>query len=77
MAQKLTFEYDADGDILLISKTAPYPEQETKELGDDVIARMNPITREIENLEVLSWSSRLKGGGIFELPVSAVLRSAS
>jgi len=77
VAHKLTFEYDADGDILFINKGPPYPEQETEELGDDVIARINPRTHEIENLEVLSWSSRLKGGGVFELPVSAVLRPAS
>ena len=77
MAQKLTFEHDADGDILLISQAPPYPERETGELGDDVIARMNPRTHEIEHLEVLSWSSRLEGGGVFELPVSAILRLAS
>ena len=76
MGQKLTFEYDADGDILFISQRPPYPEQETRELGDDVIARLNPRTREIENLELLSWSSRLRSGG-FELPVAAVLKPAS
>ena len=77
MAQKLTFQYEADGDILFISKTKPYPEQETEELGDDVIARLNPSTREIENLEVLAWSRRLRPGGVVELPVTASLRPAS
>jgi len=76
VAHELTFEYDADGDILFISQRPPYPEQETKELGDDVIARLNPRTREIENLEVLCWSSRLRSGE-FKLPVAATLRPAS
>lgn len=40
-------------DILYISKRPPYPEQETEELGGDVIARLNPSTGEIESLEVL------------------------
>ncbi|MGH2351787.1 MAG: DUF2283 domain-containing protein, partial [Chloroflexota bacterium] len=53
MAEKLTFRYDREADILYISTTAPYPEQESEELGDDVIARLNPQTGEVENLEVL------------------------
>jgi len=60
MAAKLTFKYDREGDILHIDKCPPYPEQESEELGDDVIARLNPVTGEIENLEVLFFSTRLK-----------------
>jgi uncharacterized protein YuzE len=48
--EKLTFRYDRVGDILYIEKRAPYPEQESEELGDDVIARLNPATGEIEHL---------------------------
>jgi len=76
MAGKLTFRYERELDIRVISKRPPYPEQETEELGDDVIARLNPGTREIENLEILSWSSRLERGGVFELPVTVELRPA-
>jgi uncharacterized protein YuzE len=52
MEAKLTFQYDREGDILYINKRPPYPEQESEELGDEVIARLNPKTKEIENLEV-------------------------
>jgi hypothetical protein len=55
-------------------KRAPYPEQETEELGDEIIARLNPETGEVENLEVLFFSTRLLRGELFELPVSAQLR---
>ena len=55
----------------------PYPEQESEELGDEVIARLNPKTGEIENLEVLFFSTRLLRDDIFELPVEANLRLAS
>ena len=71
---RLTFKYDRAGDILYIDKTRPYPEQETEELGDDVIARLNPTTREIENLEVLFFSTRLLRSDLFELPVIADMR---
>jgi len=73
MAEKLTFEYDREADILYISKRPPYAEQESEELGDEVIARLNPTTGEIENLEVLFFTTRLHGRRRFELPVTADL----
>jgi uncharacterized protein YuzE len=76
MDAKLSFQYDRDADILYISKRAPYPEQETEELGDEVIARLNPTTGEIENVEVLFFSTRLLRNDLFELPVVAELRRA-
>ncbi len=76
MEAKLTFKYDREADILHIDKRPPYAEQESQELGDDVIARLNPRTREIENLEVLFFSTRLLRGDLFELPVTADLRPA-
>ena len=53
MGAKLSFKYDRDADILHIDKRSPYPEQDSEELGDEVIARLNPDTGEVENLEVL------------------------
>jgi uncharacterized protein YuzE len=73
MDEKLIFKYDREGDILYIDKVPPYAEQDTAELGDDVIARLNPTTGEIENLEVLFFSTRLLRGDLFELPVTAEL----
>jgi uncharacterized protein YuzE len=77
MGTRLTFKYDRTADILYIDKTPPYPEQETEELGDDVIARLNPTSGEIENLEVLFFSTRLLRSDLFELPVTADLRVAA
>jgi len=74
MGEKLTFRYDREADILYISKRAPYTEQESEELGDEVIARLNPETGEIENLEVLFFSTRLLRSDVLELPVTAHLR---
>jgi uncharacterized protein YuzE len=76
MEAKLTFKYDRQGDILYINKTSPYPEQESEKLGDEVIARLNPKTGEIENLEVLFFSTRLLRSDLFELPINADLRLA-
>ena len=76
METKLTFHYDRDGDILYINAKPSYAEQESEELGDDVIARVNPITGEVENLEVLFFSTRLLRHDLVELPVTADFRLA-
>ena len=76
METRLTFRYGRAADILYIDKTAPYAEQESEELEDDIVARFNPTTGEIENLEVLFFSTRLLRQDLFELPVIASLRRA-
>jgi hypothetical protein len=76
METGLTFRYDREADILHIDKCPPYAAQESEELGDEVIARINPGTDEVENLEVLFFSTRLLRTELFELPVAADLRVA-
>ncbi len=77
MDAKLTFKYDREADILHIDKCPPYAAQESEELGDDVVARLNPTTHEVENLEVMFFATRLLRSDLFELPVAADLRLAS
>ena len=76
MAGRLAFQYDRASDILHITNRPPYAEQETEELGDDVIARINPKTGDVESLEVLFFSTRLLRSDLFELAVTADLRRA-
>ncbi|MBL1216900.1 MAG: DUF2283 domain-containing protein [Planctomycetes bacterium] len=71
METRLTFRYDREADILHIDRCQPYAEQESEELGDEVIARFNPQTREVENLEVLFFSTRLLRNELFDLPITA------
>jgi uncharacterized protein YuzE len=77
MAAKLSFRYDREADILHIDKCPPYAEQESEEVNDEIVARLNPVTGEVENLEVLFFSTRLLRADLFELPVSADLRLVS
>jgi len=77
MEAKLSFRYDREADILHIDKCPPYAEQESEELPDEIVARLNPDTEEVENLEVLFFSTRLLRADLFELPVSAELRLAN
>ena len=74
METNLTFQYDRDADILYVNTCPPYPEQESEELDDEIIARFNPDTGDIENLEVLFFSTRLLRKELFDLPISARLQ---
>ncbi len=76
MEAKLTFKYDRQADILHIDKYPPYAEQQSEELPDKIVARLNPDTGEVESLEVLFFSTRLLRTDLFELPVNADLRLA-
>ena len=60
MVGKLTFQYDREGDILHIGSRPAHAEQETEELGDDVIARIIPTTGAVESLEALFFSTRAR-----------------
>ncbi len=77
MEAKLSFEYDREGDIFSINKCPPYAEQESEEIDYGIVARLNPSTGEIENLEILFFSKRLSERTLFELPIIADLRLAA
>jgi hypothetical protein len=53
------------------------PEQESEEIGDEIVARLNPDSGEIENLEILLFSKRLLSTDLLELPLIANLRLAA
>ena len=74
MEARLIVEYDHKGDILYLGKTAPYPEQESEELDYGMVARLNPKSGEIENLEILFFTARVLGGEKLQLPVFAEFR---
>lgn len=62
METSLSFEYDEVGDILYINKVRPYPDQETEQLAYNVLARRNPRTGVVENLEILFFTRWLLKG---------------
>lgn len=70
MAAKLAVQYDRQADILYLTTRPPYPEQETEELGDDIVARLNPETGDVESLEILFFSKRVQRDSL-ELPITA------
>jgi hypothetical protein len=76
MTDNMTVKYDAVSDTLYIDACPPYSEQESDEIAQGVIARLNPTTGHIENIEVMSFRDRFASGEPFKLPVSLDMRSA-
>ena len=77
IAQNLTIRYEKIGDILYIDRCPPYADQESEEISEEVVARLNPTTGTIENLAILFFSKRLETTNILQLPVIADLHLAS
>ena len=73
METKLTMKYDREADILYVNKCSPYADQESEEIGDDVVARLNPTSGEVENLEIMFFSTRLLRSDLVELPLTAIM----
>ena len=71
MEAQLIVEHDRTGDILYLGKTPPYPEQESEEIDYGVVARLNPESGEVENLEILFFSKRAASGDALRLPIFA------
>jgi uncharacterized protein YuzE len=74
MSGALSIRYDQEGDILYIDRCPPYSSQDSEDLGDEIIARFNPETQEIENIEILFFSKRGGADRAFDLPIAAELR---
>ena len=74
MEKNLSFRYDSTGDILYVDVCPPYAAQESEEIGDEIVARLNPESGEIENLEILFFSKRWKQKSPLQLPIDAAFR---
>jgi hypothetical protein len=77
MDENLMLRYDKIGDILYLDTCAPYSEQESEELDDDMIARLNPASDKVENLEILFFSKRQQPFNLYQLPLNHALPIAS
>jgi uncharacterized protein YuzE len=77
MGENLMLRYDKIGDILYLDTCQPYADQESEELGDDMIARLNPTSGKVENLEILFFSKRQQPLNLHQLPLNYALPIAS
>jgi uncharacterized protein YuzE len=76
MGEKLNFYYDREADVLYLSKGNPYSEQDSQEIGDDIVARLNPKTREVEGITILNFSRRFTDIHAQAIPITAHMQLA-
>jgi uncharacterized protein YuzE len=77
MGEKLNFFYDREADVLYLSQGNPYPEQDSQEIGDDIVARLNPKTREVEGITILNFSRRFTDIHAQAIPIIARMQLAT
>ncbi|MGE0598041.1 MAG: DUF2283 domain-containing protein [Dehalococcoidia bacterium] len=73
MGTHLVFDYDAVGDILYVNLVPPYAGQDSDMVSDFVVARSNPETGHIENLEILFFMERARNGEQIDVPIGGEL----
>lgn len=64
-----TFRYDPIGDILYVDAVPPYDTQDSDMVDPFVIARTNPDTGDVENLEILFFAERAREKSGMTLPL--------
>jgi len=58
----LQYSFDREADVLYLSKGAPRSNVESEEVGDGIIARLDPVTREIVGFTILNFLKRAEQG---------------
>jgi len=77
MEKGLMFFYDAEADVLYVSKGEPAANSESEEIGDDVIVRWDVTTNEVVGFTILNFSKRFQDTKVpqsIPLAVSFALR---
>lgn len=59
MAQRLTFFFDREADILYLSVGKPRPAI-AKEVGDDILVRVDPKTHRVVGCTILNLTKRFR-----------------
>lgn len=57
-SKKMRFYFDQEADVLYLSKGKPSKADGSSEIGEDVVARYNPSTKEITGLTILNFAKR-------------------
>jgi uncharacterized protein YuzE len=74
----LQYFFDKEADVLYVSKGNPKADVESEEVGDGIIARLDPVTGEIVGFTILNFLKRSEQGlPAIVLPFHADLSLAS
>lgn len=57
-SKKMQFYYDQEADVLYLSKGKPSKKDMSEEVGEDVVMRFKPKTKEVTGITVINFSKR-------------------
>jgi uncharacterized protein YuzE len=78
MSDTLQYFYDAEADVLYVSKGEPRADADSDEVEEGIIARFDPVTREVVGFTILNFLKRAgKPLPVQILPFTAELRLVS
>lgn len=58
MKDSLQYFFDKEADILYVSQGAPRADAESEEVGDGIVARLDPKTHEVTGFTILNFLKR-------------------
>lgn len=58
----LNYYFDREADVLYFSKGKPSFNSISQEIGDDIVVRIDPRSREVKGFTILNFLKRLKKG---------------
>ena len=70
-APGVKIDYDSISDVLYVQFFAPYAGQWIDSLDEETTARLNPVTKSVEGLEIWHYMARLEAGEDVMVPISA------
>lgn len=75
MSDTLQYSYDAEADVLYVSKGDPRADADSDEVEEGIIARFDPVTHEVTGFTILNFLKRAgKTLPTLTLPFTAELR---
>lgn len=58
----LQYFFDKEADVLYLSQGEPRADAESEEVGDGIVARFDPVTREVVGFTILNFLKRAEQG---------------
>lgn len=60
MEKGIRFFFDEEADVLYFSKGEPSTQAESQEIGEDMVARLDPQTKEVVGLTIFNFVRRFQ-----------------
>lgn len=58
----LQYFFDKEADVLYVSRGDPRPDADSEEIGEGIVARFDPVSREVVGFTILNFLKRAEQG---------------